>query len=223
MLTNSAYLGTAHFFKERVVEPERRRGDTGYRRTLKTSQRRRDPAEWIPVPVPAILGQAAFDQAQARMQQNQRFAKRNNKCHSYLLRGLVRCASCGYALTGQRNYESLYYECRGHKPDDLRLTDRCRARSVRTDRIEPVVWDTVAGLLSDPKLILQQAERETQSRRSAPPSPQVRKALERRLAQLDAEEMRVVRLFREKKISERVLDAQFAEIARERGKLQADL
>lgn len=223
ILTNQSYLGTAHFFKERPVEPERRRSETAYRRKLKTSQRKRAPEEWIPVPVPAILDQATFDQAQARMLENQRFAKRNNRCNPYLLRGLVRCAACGYALTGQPHEGRLYYECRGQKPDDLRLEDRCRARSVRTDRIEPVVWQTVVGLLSDPELLLRQAEAAVRSPGSALPDPQARKAQEHRLAQLEAEEMRVVRLFRVRKISERVLDAQLAEIAKERTKLRADL
>jgi site-specific DNA recombinase len=223
MVTNEAYVGTAHFCKERSVEPARRRDTRAYRRVLKSSQRRRPREEWIPVPVPAILDRAVFDRAQARLQENGRCAPRNNKRNFYLLRGLLRCAACGYSVSGQANHGNLYYECRGQKPQDLKLTERCRARTVRVDRIEPVVWNTVKRLLCDPQLILGQAEQEAEARRVAVPNPQARKATGRRLTQLAAEEMRVVRLFREEKISEKVLDAQLQEIGRERRQREEDL
>jgi hypothetical protein len=166
---------------------------------------------------------AAFDRAQARLQESGRFAARNSKRNFHLLRGMVRCAACGYSVSGQANHGNLYYGCRSLKPEELKLTERCRARTVRTDRIEPVVWDAVRRLLCDPRLMLEQAEQEAEARRFAVPEPQVRRALEKRLAQLGAQEMRVVRLSRGEKITEKVLAAQLQEIGRERRQREENL
>ncbi len=224
MLKNEAYAGTAYFFKEMCVEPEVRRSATPYRRKLKTSQRKRDRSEWIPVPVPAIVDRATWERAQERLSENAHFNPRNNKRNFYLLRGLLRCGKCGYGLNGQPGPQAAYYECRGQRPLGLKITEQCRARAVRTDRIEPVVWEAVTGLLNDPEAMLQQLHLQEEGRQEqAASGPDVRRGLERRMAELDAEEMQVVRLFRGGKISETVLDAQLREIAQERSAVSDEL
>jgi hypothetical protein len=47
--------------------------------------------EWITIPVPAIVSQETFDLAQKRLDENKQMARRNNRAHDYLLRGLVSC------------------------------------------------------------------------------------------------------------------------------------
>jgi hypothetical protein len=53
------------------------------------------PETWLAVaPIPAVVSQDQFDQAQAKLAQNQQFARRHNTAHSYLLRALVSCGVC---------------------------------------------------------------------------------------------------------------------------------
>lgn len=223
MLKNEAYAGTAYFSKEIPVEPKDRRSDATYRRRLKTSQRKRDRSEWIPVPVAAIIDRATWERAQERLQENAHFNPRNNKRNFYLLRGLLKCGACGHALSGQAGY-GTYYECRGLKPLGLKMTERCHARKVRTDRIEPIVWEAVKELLDDPEAILEQLHLEEEAKQErAAAGPEVRRGLERRLTELDAEEMQVVRLFRGGKIGEEILDAQLREVAQERSTVSDEL
>jgi site-specific DNA recombinase len=72
-----------------------------------------DPAEWIAVAtVPAIVNREQFERAQERLAYNQRMARRNNRVHDYLLRGLVSCGHCRRACAGRhvhRGYD--YYIC----------------------------------------------------------------------------------------------------------------
>ncbi|MGE5532452.1 MAG: hypothetical protein ACM3VW_10085, partial [Bacteroidota bacterium] len=88
----------------------------------------------------------------------------------------------------------------------------------------PVVWDTVKALLDDPNAILEQLSLEEDAREQrAANSPHIARAAEKRLAQLEAEEMQVVRLFRAGKITEQLLDAQLQEIAAEKAVASAEL
>src|SRR3712207_3483693 len=94
VLTNPTYLGQIFANRARTRPAERRhsallpigRGLTGARQSL-------DAAEWIAVAaVPALVGQAQFDRAQERLAYNRRMARRNNRVHAYLRRGLVSCS-----------------------------------------------------------------------------------------------------------------------------------
>ena len=47
------------------------------------------------IPVPALINEAVFQRAHARLEANKRFSPRNNKRYEYLLSGLLRCQQCG--------------------------------------------------------------------------------------------------------------------------------
>ena len=74
--------------------------------------------EWILVAeIPPLISQEQFDQVQARLISNRRFAQRNNKAHPYLLRGLVSCGLCGLACLARTTAHSYrYYSCTGKLP-----------------------------------------------------------------------------------------------------------
>lgn len=74
--------------------------------------------ENIAVEVPAIVSRETWDAAQRRKEQNTRTAKRNLQHEDrYLLRGMLKCKHCGYALrgqymlTGNRKNKMFYYRC----------------------------------------------------------------------------------------------------------------
>jgi site-specific DNA recombinase len=70
---------------------------------------RADPSEWVAVTqVPAILKQEHFDQVQARLAHNQRFARRNKTTPASLLRALVSGGRCHLACTGRSDSRHGY-------------------------------------------------------------------------------------------------------------------
>jgi site-specific DNA recombinase len=223
ILANEAYLGTAYYFKTYPTLPDRPREEKAYRRKPKTTNRRRDREEWVPVAVPAIIDRETYDRAQAFLQENLRFANRNNTRHQYLLRGLLRCGKCGRSYIGNGSGARTYYVCSGNNALAAGRPDRCGASSLRTDRIEPLVWDTIRSLLDDPGLLRQYAEQQAPATHSSEDAAARGKAFERQIAQADAEEMRVVRLYREGIISEELLQAQLAEVRAKRQAIQQDL
>ncbi len=163
VLTNPTYLGQVCANRVRRHLAERRRsallpigrGTTGAKETL-------DTAEWIVVAaVPAIVGQAQFDRAQERLAYNRRMARRNNRVHAYLLRGLVSCGQCRLGCTGlhmQGGYD--YYVCPTKTRMRFVLPDgRCPARYVPARPLEELVWRDLCEVLSAPEMVAHAMER----------------------------------------------------------------
>ncbi|HUT73262.1 MAG TPA: recombinase family protein, partial [Armatimonadota bacterium] len=220
ILTSEAYIGTAHLFKTYPAAPECPRKAVQYRKNPKTSRGRRDRQEWVPIAVPAIIDRATYDRAQAILHKNAHLAARNNKRHPYLLRGLLKCGTCGKPYIGGCIGGYTYYGCNRRPARDA----DCASRYVRTDRIEPAAWDTIRRLLADPELILAQFEKQTASHAAAREHARSKHAkLERQLKGTDAEEMRVVRLYREQKITDSLLQAQLKEVRAKRETTEAQL
>ena len=99
VLTDQTYVGQVFADRVRTRPAGRRRsallpvGHSGMEATQAV-----DAAEWIAVgPVPAIINQAQFDRTQERLAYNRQMARRNNRVHPYLLRGLVSCGQCRLA------------------------------------------------------------------------------------------------------------------------------
>lgn len=224
LLTSEVYIGQAYYFKTYPDIPEQYREHKAYRQNPKTTKRRRDRSEWIPVPVPAIIDAETFGRARQRLDANQRFSPRNTTEERYLLRGLLKCKHCGLTFAGTATSQAVHYACRGKRPEDAGRQEKCPSRYLRADRVEPLVWQEITDLLKDPDLLLRQWER----RQEAPaPSAQdlsaQREAITKQIAQADREEMTVVRLYREGKIGEALLDAQLAEVRSKRDALRRQI
>jgi site-specific DNA recombinase len=120
-----------------------------------------DPAEWISVaPVPAIVSPEQFERTQERLAYNQRMARRNNRVHQYLLRGLVSCGRCRKACIGRYLSGYAYYLCRprgqGHT---LLPNERCAARYLPARQLEDLVWRDLCEVLQHPEMVAQAIER----------------------------------------------------------------
>ncbi|MFC1971401.1 zinc ribbon domain-containing protein [Chloroflexota bacterium] len=77
----------------------------------------------------------------------------------YLLSGLIKCGRCGYSYNARTLRNTIYYSCTsklGHVE-----SVSCKSHGMRGDMIEPLVWDSVEKLLSQPKLIIEQMEKRT--------------------------------------------------------------
>jgi len=157
VLTNPTYLGQVFAQRVRSQPAQGRRSallPVGRSGSVKV-----EPvaaAEWIPVaPVPAIVTRAQFARAQERLAYNRRMARRNNRAHSYLLRGLVSCGQCRLACCGRHTRPGYaYYVC----PTKLRSRllvpgERCTARHIPARALEDLVWRDLCAVLSAPEMI----------------------------------------------------------------------
>ena len=145
--------------------------------------------EWIEIPVPALVSEEQFEQAQEQLAANKRHATRRTK-EPTLLQGMLVCRRCGYAYyrcsTRTSKRKLYYYRCLGS--DGWRYEEgvRCASRPVRQDRLDAVVWRELVRLLDDPALLEAELERRLEARRETDPQ-------RRRLAELQGERERLER------------------------------
>jgi site-specific DNA recombinase len=191
MLRNPAYSGRAAFRKTQVVERSKvtRLARTGqlYPKSAKSSQRERPRDEWIEIAVPAIVDAAVFERAQEQLQRNKRLARRGAPV---LLRGMLVCRRCSYALyttSARTSKQTLYYyRCLG--TDGWRYPDgaRCDNPPLRADQIDATVWSQLTRLLESPELIHREIERRVDELRNArEQSASSTKNLDRELAKVE--------------------------------------
>jgi len=156
ILRRPDYKGTAYYNRTRK-DPSRTIGQSKTQgRGLRTADCRveRDRKEWIPVAVPQIIAPTRWEQAQVQLEMNKQFASRNNKRHFYLLRGLLVCGECGRTLAG-RSYANgtVRYYCT-NQGSSRSLVEPCPCPPVNGNVVEPLVWQAITELLTDPQLIL---------------------------------------------------------------------
>jgi site-specific DNA recombinase len=160
ILKNPAYMGKAAYGRRQSIPrssiTKKTREGSGYPKHTNSSCSLRPKEEWITIRVPAIIKEALFCQAEARLKDNQILSVRNTK-HPYLLKGLLYCKECGYSLGGRtwstnpKNHHR--YKCLGS--DYHRFGDKsCSATAIRGEDIEEIVWTETKRLLQEPNVIL---------------------------------------------------------------------
>ncbi len=156
ILRRQAYTGTMYYNRTRKV-PSRTIGQPkvqgrGPRTTNSREDRPRE--EWIAIPVPQIIPTTTWELAQTQLDLNKKYAARNNQRNFYLLRGLLACDECGRTLAG-RSYPSgsVRYYCTNQGPNRS-LPEPCSCPILHGNIVEPLIWQAVAELLSNPQLIL---------------------------------------------------------------------
>jgi site-specific DNA recombinase len=166
-LTNPAYIGRATYNRRVAIEPARPRHPGRYRKQLKGSSRWRPQAEWLWVPIPAIIDEEVQGAVRQALAKHKVLSPRNVQ-HEYLLRGLVVCGACGacgacglrmdcahQARPAQR-YEYFYYACRHHDPVETGRAQWCTGRRVRRDDLDAVVWDALVSWIQSPQLLVEE-------------------------------------------------------------------
>jgi site-specific DNA recombinase len=152
ILRNEMYIGVWYYNKNYSCEPLGPASQGGYKRVLKSSNRKRPRSEWLPVILPAelrIVERDVWQRAQEQLNSNVTFSPRNVK-HFYLLRGLIKCGGCGASYVGTPYHGWFYYRCFA----------RCKKLiSVRDYVLDEVVWSAVEEALLRPELLLDQIEK----------------------------------------------------------------
>jgi site-specific DNA recombinase len=110
MLSNPVYLGQVYANRTHARPASQRQsalqpvGQQGT--TLELTARE----TWLLVTtIPALVSQELFDQAQVKLAENRRLARRHNTTGDDLLRALVSCGVCGYACTGRQEKPRYAY------------------------------------------------------------------------------------------------------------------
>jgi site-specific DNA recombinase len=161
ILTNPAYIGRATYNRRVAIEPARPRHPGRYRKQLKSSLRWRPQAQWLWVPIPAIIDEEVQGAVRQALAKHKVWSPRNVH-HEYLLRGLVVCGACGLRMDCAHQarpaqpYEYFYYACRHHDPVESGRVQRCTGRRVRRDDLDAVVWDALGSWIQSPQLLVEE-------------------------------------------------------------------
>jgi len=124
---------------------------------------KRPRSEWVAVPVPdAGVSLQWVDAAKKRVHQNVRISLAGQRLWE-LSGGVLYCGGCDKRMVPDRSRSSsnrqyhFYYRCNTkHK----RGKDACpMPKSFRADRLEPLVWEFVSGLLKSPDALREGLER----------------------------------------------------------------
>lgn len=121
--------------------------------------------EWITIPVPAIVTPDLWESANRMLDMNRATAKRNRK-HSYLLAGLLKCATCGYGWYGSCP-RHRYMEAKGVSDEHHPALYRCNSRTIERSTnvscgqpaiscklVDNTVWSVVSQVVTTPQILL---------------------------------------------------------------------
>ncbi|HWI62711.1 MAG TPA: recombinase family protein [Symbiobacteriaceae bacterium] len=158
--------------------------------------------EWVTAPVPAIIDQGTFDTVQRMLAT---YVRRGGPRNTHLLSMLLRCGRCGAGMAYNRKRS---IRCNRRFADLRHYADpaRCTMPHLRVENIEKAVWKQVCAWLLDPEL-------------EVPPTPQPARpdslaaeiaALERQLAEKQAEQGLIIRKQLKRLLSEETADAMLA-------------
>ena len=205
LLGNPAYEGRACYGKTEPGPPSQRsnriRRLRGIHAKLAPVHRKRPPQEWIAIAVPPLVSPETFALAQERLKLNKQLSARHTKRPS-ILQGLLVCAECGYSLcrvnsraagTGQAYH---YYRCLGSaRQRDTRCT--CRARPVRVEQLDLLVWEQLWQLLNEPELIQREIERRLEEFQKSNPAQQRQENVARELARVEQQTDKLIDAYQE--------------------------
>ena len=207
MLRNPAYRGAAAFGKTRVAgrmrvtRALRRRGGSVSGNSVGHERPR---AEWIEIPVPALVSEESFTRAQELLYENQLRSRRRTITPS-IVQGLVSCQKCGYAFsrttTTTTTRKLHYYKCIGSDSWRKLGGPVCDNRMLRQDLLDQIVWTEVIRLLEDRTLIQQELDRRLAAARSSDPSQKREQGLQRELARVGKSIERLLTAYQEELLS----------------------
>jgi site-specific DNA recombinase len=108
--------------------------------------------------VEALVSEEVWWAAQETLARNRAIAKNTRRI--YLLRGVLKCATCGHNFCGSSCHGENWYRCDGTLGRSDLVGERCSAKRLKGAYLEPVVWNDIERFLRDPGDILVELQRE---------------------------------------------------------------
>lgn len=143
LLRNPKFKGEAVAFRYEATKVQGRRS-----RSVKV----RDEEGWIRLPdgkTPAIVSPELWDAVQYQLSTNTGAQTRNKK-HPRLLRGVVKCATCGRTMNVAKSRDAVYYRCGSRES----LDGPCGGKMVRADALEAWAWNELCEIINHPHSVL---------------------------------------------------------------------
>lgn len=194
------------------------RGEHHYGRRSATGR------ETIARQVPAIVGAEAWERAQQQLRANQLGAMRNTQ-RDYLLRGLIRCASCGRVYHGTQfpgpgRERIVYYQCGGKNKVHAYPFPPCKSKNLRAEEIEGRVWEECLRILTDPTTVEAYLERAVPAPASPVDAEREGRALVAAIEENGKEKERLITIYRRGLITDEELTEQLRQVDGERQAIQ---
>jgi len=216
ILRSEVYTGVWHYNKYESCEPKNPLRKQRYQRSPKSSTRKRPRPEWLPVQLPKelqVIPQDVWLRVQRQLDQNLAFSPRNSR-HSYLLRGLVRCAGCKARFVGDPCHGLFYYRCYA----------RCKkVRTIREDTLNEAVWGTLKEAILNPQVLIGSVSELNQTRIVQADGAERQLAdAEKSLRRIEAEENRLLEAYRLGVISAAQLGKELEQLNARRSSVEAE-
>ena len=145
-------------YQEALNGPDGKR----YKKRVKITHRPEE--EWIAVPVPDSGNPREWvDLAREAIKDNVKFSQNNNRPWE-LSGGLAHCAECGWALSTHTarkpntKYVNYYYRC-AQVQVNYAYKVCTNNKYQRADRLEPMVWNYVSGVMKNPEELRTELDR----------------------------------------------------------------
>jgi site-specific DNA recombinase len=185
-----------------------------------------DKAKQLKVPVPRIVSDELWEAADQALR---RCGLRglNRVKHEYVVHGVAKCGLCraelgcasakSGAVDGRRHY---YYTCT-HRRRPPAGVMRCTLPMRRADDVDARVWRKIAELLTRPRVIEKAlAKRAAAAGTEAKDWQQDLRGYERKLQQLERDEVTLMDRFRRRLVSQGAMDVALGQMAKERALLE---
>jgi len=159
-----------------------------YRRRDWTTGREIPEDQQIIIPVPAIIDEETFQEAQKLVEQGTRRWREKQK-NTYLLQGLFKCEDCGNRMNGVTGTwwgkRRVYYTCRRTQPEAK--NKGCNPyKNIEANWIEEAIWQKVKFLLQNPKAFLKAlAENEQEEREIDEELQKIDQEIDKRIKERD--------------------------------------
>ena len=222
ILNDSTYIGKHYYNKTESVETKNQKDpNRKYRRVKKNSRVFRPKDEWLEIAVPRIISDELFDKAQIILEQNKKFARRNNHKNKYLLTGLITC-ECGKSRTGDpASNGNTYYRCTD-RLSRFPLERKCFSGGVNSVVADELCWNELVNMISNKDELKKQAERWIASNSAVDSKKPIQNAINA-LKDIDEEERRYVKAYGGGFLSEKIYKEQVKELQNRRLALENEM
>lgn len=180
--------------------------------------------ELIPREVPAIVSEELWEKAQQVLRENQLEAMKNAK-RRYLLRGLIKCGTCGLtyygvAYSGARRELTAYYVCGGKIAYRGPLQGKCTSKNLPAEWIEDLVWQACVEFINNPGEAIKELAATMESRHSQKAALEAEmETVQRAAEEKEIEKQAILDLYRKRVITSADVELQLQKIGQEKAAL----
>lgn len=185
-----------------------------YKKTGLNEEKRikRDPSEWIPVSVPAIIDEDTWQAAQKQLQVNKSLSKRNTK-HTYILQHILYCGRCkqhmSVVYSGPKRID--FYWCRS-RINNFLDSKGCGSRMIKVSVLEDTIWGFVSGLCKSKRKLESYLKRTSPQKEDNSPALSNLKRLNEQEKKLIKQRETIMKWFDRQMITEEEADPQLLKI-----------